>query len=107
MLTLSFLALAFAPVWWISFAAIAVIGLGFYMVHNTLQINATQMAPKARATAIGIFSSAIYLGQARASRPRRRSSTVMAPCRSSCSRRLLAALVLVVLGEAAQGEMTG
>jgi YNFM family putative membrane transporter len=63
MLTLSFLALALAPVWWMSFAAIAVIGLAFYMVHNTLQVNATQMAPTARATAIGIFSSAIYLGQ--------------------------------------------
>lgn len=63
MLTLSFLALALAPVWWISFAAIAVIGLAFYMVHNTLQVNATQMAPTARATAIGIFSSALYVGQ--------------------------------------------
>ena len=62
-LTLSFLALALAPVWWVSFAAIAVIGLAFYMVHNTLQVNATQMAPQARATAIGIFSSALYIGQ--------------------------------------------
>ena len=33
------------------------------MVHNMLQVNAAQMAPTARATAIGIFSSAIYLGQ--------------------------------------------
>lgn len=63
MLTLSFLALALAPVWWLSFGAIAVIGLAFYMVHNTLQVNATQMAPTARATAIGIFSSALYIGQ--------------------------------------------
>lgn len=63
MLTLSFLALALARVWWISFCAIAVIGLAFYMVHNTLQVNATQMAPTARATAIGIFSSALYVGQ--------------------------------------------
>jgi YNFM family putative membrane transporter len=63
MLTLSFLALALSPIWWISFAAIAVIGLAFYMVHNTLQVNATQMAPAARATAIGIFSSALYVGQ--------------------------------------------
>ena len=63
MLALSFLALALAPVWWMSFTAIAVIGLAFYMVHNTLQVNATQMAPTARATAIGIFSSALYVGQ--------------------------------------------
>jgi MFS transporter, YNFM family, putative membrane transport protein len=63
MLTLSFLALALSPVWWLSFCAIAVIGLAFYMVHNTLQVNATQMAPQARATAIGVFSSALYVGQ--------------------------------------------
>ncbi len=62
-LTLSFLALALAPFWWLSFGSIAVIGLAFYMVHNTLQVNATQMAPTARATAIGIFSSALYVGQ--------------------------------------------
>jgi YNFM family putative membrane transporter len=63
MLTLAFLALALSPVWWLSFGAIAVIGLAFYMVHNTLQVNETQMAPTARATAIGIFSSALYVGQ--------------------------------------------
>ncbi len=63
MLTLSFLALALAPAWWVSFGAIAAIGLAFYMVHNTLQVNATQMAPAARSTAIGIFSSALYVGQ--------------------------------------------
>src|SRR5262245_53049662 len=34
-----------------------------YALHNTLQTNATQMTPQARATAVGIFSSAIYLGQ--------------------------------------------
>jgi predicted MFS family arabinose efflux permease len=39
------------------------IGLGFYMLHNTLQTNATQMSPQARTTAVAIFSSALYLGQ--------------------------------------------
>ena len=32
------------------------------MVHNTFQTNATQMAPQARATALAIFSSALYMG---------------------------------------------
>jgi predicted MFS family arabinose efflux permease len=40
------------------------IGLGFYALHNTLQTNATQMTPQARGTAVAVFSSAIYLGQA-------------------------------------------
>ena len=39
------------------------IGLGFYMLHNTLQTNATQMSPEARGTAVGLFSAALYLGQ--------------------------------------------
>ena len=32
-----------------------VLGFGFYLLHNTLQTNATQMTPQARGTAIGIF----------------------------------------------------
>ncbi|MEP7031457.1 MAG: MFS transporter [Pseudolabrys sp.] len=63
LLSLSFVALAFEPVYWIAPIAITIIGLGFYMLHNTLQTNATQMTPEARGTAVAIFSSALYLGQ--------------------------------------------
>ena len=38
-------------------------GVGFYMLHNTLQTFATQLAPEARATAIGLFAVAIFMGQ--------------------------------------------
>jgi predicted MFS family arabinose efflux permease len=38
-------------------------GLGFYMLHNTLQINATQMAPETRGTAVALFASSFFLGQ--------------------------------------------
>jgi predicted MFS family arabinose efflux permease len=62
-LGLAYLLLAFAPVWWVAPLAITLIGLGFYMLHNTLQTNATQMVPEARATAVGLFSAALYLGQ--------------------------------------------
>ena len=51
------------PVWWLAPLATIAIGLGFYMLHNTLQTNATQMTPQARGTAVAMFSSAIYLGQ--------------------------------------------
>jgi MFS transporter, YNFM family, putative membrane transport protein len=61
---LAYLTLALAPAWWIAPAAVVAIGLGFYMLHNTLQTNATQMSPQARGTAVAIFSSALYLGQA-------------------------------------------
>jgi MFS transporter, YNFM family, putative membrane transport protein len=59
----AYLALALAPAWWIAPCAVIAVGLGFYMLHNTLQTNATQMAPQARGTAVAIFSSALYLGQ--------------------------------------------
>jgi predicted MFS family arabinose efflux permease len=62
-LALAYLVLALAPVWWIAPLAITLIGLGFYMLHNTLQTNATQMSPEARGTAVGLFSAALYLGQ--------------------------------------------
>jgi predicted MFS family arabinose efflux permease len=55
--------LAVIPVWWLAPIGTTAIGLGFYMLHNTLQTNATQMTPQARGTAVGLFSSALYLGQ--------------------------------------------
>jgi predicted MFS family arabinose efflux permease len=60
---LCYLALALAPVWWIAPPVVIAVGLGFYMLHNTLQTNATQMSPQARGTAVAVFSSALYVGQ--------------------------------------------
>ncbi len=40
-----------------------VAGLGFYMLHNTLQTQATQMAPEARGTAVTLFAGILFLGQ--------------------------------------------
>jgi len=62
-LAAAFVELAVAPVWWFAPLATTAIGLGFYMLHNTLQTNATLMTPHARGTAVGLFSSAIYVGQ--------------------------------------------
>lgn len=62
-LGIAYLMLAIAPVWWVTPLAVTLIGLGFYMLHNTLQTNATQMAPQARATGVCMFSAALYLGQ--------------------------------------------
>jgi predicted MFS family arabinose efflux permease len=62
-LALAFVVLAAEPHYWMAPIAIALTGLGYYMLHNTLQTNATQMTPQARGTAVAIFSSALYLGQ--------------------------------------------
>jgi YNFM family putative membrane transporter len=63
MLAVAYLVIAFAPHAYLAPFAITGLGLGYYMLHNTLQTNATQMTPEARGTAVGIFSSALYLGQ--------------------------------------------
>ncbi len=63
LLALAYGTLAFEPWSYIAPLAIVTIGFGFYMLHNTLQTNATQMTPEARGTAVAIFSSALYLGQ--------------------------------------------
>jgi len=63
MLAIAYATIAFAPHAYFAPFAITGIGLGYYMLHNTLQTNATQMTPEARATAVGIFSAALYFGQ--------------------------------------------
>jgi predicted MFS family arabinose efflux permease len=62
-LATAYAALAVETVWWLAPIAVTAIGLGFYMFHNTLQTNATQMTPEARGTAVAIFSSSLYMGQ--------------------------------------------
>jgi predicted MFS family arabinose efflux permease len=59
----AFLTLAGEPVWEAAPIACALLGFGYYMLHNTLQTHATQMLPKARGTAMAGFSSALYFGQ--------------------------------------------
>ncbi len=57
-------AVGIAPAWWWALPGCFVAGLGFYMLHNTLQINATQMAPERRGAAVSAFASSFFLGQA-------------------------------------------
>lgn len=63
LLAASLIAVGLAPVWWWTVPACFVAGLGFYMLHNTLQINATQMAPERRGAAVAAFASCFFLGQ--------------------------------------------
>ena len=60
---LGYLTLAGAPIWQTAPLATAALGFGYYMLHNTLQTNATQMMPEARGTAVAGFSSTLFLGQ--------------------------------------------
>ena len=55
---------ALVPVWPAMIACTIGLGFSFYMLHNTLQTKATEMAPQARGTAVAMYSSAWALGQA-------------------------------------------
>ena len=59
----SSLVLAYSPHWGPALPASLLAGFGFFMFHNTMQANATQMAPHARGTAVSLFSSSLFLGQ--------------------------------------------
>jgi predicted MFS family arabinose efflux permease len=62
-ITAAYALMAAAPSWAWTLPAIYLVGLGFYMLHNTLQTNATQMAPAVRGTAVSLFACALFLGQ--------------------------------------------
>jgi predicted MFS family arabinose efflux permease len=63
LLCLALLSLGLTPAWWVAAPACLLAGLGFYMIHNTLQVNATQMAPAQRGAAVSAFASCFFLGQ--------------------------------------------
>ncbi len=62
-IALSVLGIAWAP--WLAAAPVTCFGagLGFYMLHNTLQTQATQMAPTRRGAAVALFAGLFFLGQ--------------------------------------------
>lgn len=64
MLAVGFAIIAWAPSAALAAAGCLVGGLGFYCLHNTLQTNATQMAPERRGAAVAMFASLFFLGQA-------------------------------------------
>lgn len=62
-LALSLFVIGIAPDWWWAMLGAFAAGFGFYMLHNVLQINATQMAPERRGAAVAAFASCFYIGQ--------------------------------------------
>jgi predicted MFS family arabinose efflux permease len=63
-LCIAFTLIGLASWWPIAVGALLLAGLGFYMLHNTLQINATQMAPERRGASVALFACSLFLGQA-------------------------------------------
>ena len=63
-LALAFLMLLAGPVWTWALPSGLLCGFGYYLVHSTLQVQATQMAPKVRGTSVAMFASFLFTGQA-------------------------------------------
>ncbi len=55
--------LGLTPWWQLAVPASLLSGFGFFMLHNTLQTNATQMAPTARGVAMSMFAAILFMGQ--------------------------------------------
>lgn len=60
----SFALLGLATGWPLTALASLSAGFWFFMFHNTMQTQATQMAPAARGTAVSLFAAFLFLGQA-------------------------------------------
>jgi predicted MFS family arabinose efflux permease len=58
-----FAGLAFALLPGIAVLCLFALGAGFYMLHNTLQLHATQMAPESRGAAVALFAFCLFGGQ--------------------------------------------
>ena len=60
---LSYAALAASTVWWLAAIALGVAGTSYYMLHNSLQTEATEIAPEARGSAVALFAAGLFSGQ--------------------------------------------
>ncbi len=60
----AFAALWLMPAWWVGAPLAFLAGFGTYLLHNTLQTHATQMAPEWRGTAVSLFAFCLFIGQA-------------------------------------------
>ena len=63
-LAAALLTVGLSPWWQLAPPAMLVGGFAFFMLHNTLQANATQMAPQARGLGVSMFATGLFLGQA-------------------------------------------
>jgi predicted MFS family arabinose efflux permease len=56
--------LALLDPWPAKFVAFVAVGLGFYMIHNSIQTQVTELAPEARGASVALHAFCFFLGQA-------------------------------------------
>ncbi len=64
MAAFGFLIVSFNPSWVVHFASMVLIGVGFYLLHACIQVEATELLPTARGTAISMHSLFFFIGNA-------------------------------------------
>ncbi len=60
----AFILISLNMVWYVQAAVFVLFGLGFYMLHNCIQVHVTDLTQTARGTALSLHSSAFFSGQA-------------------------------------------
>lgn len=60
---LSYVGFAFAPVAWVFIGSGLLLGVGMYMIHNSIQTRVTEVAPQARGSAVALHAFHFFLGQ--------------------------------------------
>jgi predicted MFS family arabinose efflux permease len=61
---IAFILIALNMAWYIQAAVFVLFGLGFYMLHNCIQVHVTDLTQTARGATLSMHSSAFFTGQA-------------------------------------------
>jgi predicted MFS family arabinose efflux permease len=96
-------ALAVSPVWWLDAAAMFCAGTAFYMLHNSMQTEATELLPAARGSAVALFACGFFSGQGL-------GPLIFGPALHAAGPRIAlvaVALTLVVLGRVVVAKVIG
>ncbi len=59
-----FMLIAEVPILSVVVTLFAIAGFGFYMIHNTIQIMATELVPTARGSSVAMYATSFWFGQA-------------------------------------------
>jgi DHA1 family inner membrane transport protein len=61
---IAFILIALNMPWYIEAAVFLLFGIGFYMLHNCIQVHVTDLTQTARGAALSLHSASFYFGQA-------------------------------------------
>ncbi len=61
---IAFVLISLNLVWYMLVPVFLLFGIGFYMLHNCIQVHVTDLTQTARGTALSLHSCSFYFGQA-------------------------------------------